>query len=73
MFSHACNQAYAKWKPSLASVQVFGCRKKMSAIAIMDYSGADELFKQMLALAAAGQLAGAIELDVTDVGMFYHL
>jgi hypothetical protein len=27
----------------------------------------------MLALAAAGQLAGAIELDVTDVGMFYHL
>ena len=28
-------------------VQVFGCRKKMSAIAILDYAGAEALFKQM--------------------------
>ncbi len=28
-------------------MQVFGCRKKMSAIAILDYAGAEALFKQM--------------------------
>ena len=36
-------------------VQVFGCRKKMSAIAILDYGGANELFNQMSALAQKGR------------------
>lgn len=36
-------------------VQVFGCRKKMSAIAILDYGGANELFNQMGALAQKGR------------------
>lgn len=35
--------------------QVFGCRKKMSAIAILDCSGADELFAQMMALMEQGR------------------
>ena len=36
--------------------QVFGCRKKMSAIAILDYGGANELFHQMSALAKKGRV-----------------
>ena len=36
-------------------MQVFGCRKKMSAIAVLDYGGANELFKQMSALAQKGR------------------
>ena len=36
-------------------MQVFGCRKKMSAIAILDYSGAEGLFKEMGQLAAQGR------------------
>lgn len=40
---------------SLAMAQVFGCRKKMSAIAILEYGGANELFNQMSALAKKGQ------------------
>ena len=37
-------------------VQVFGCRKKMSAIAILDFGGANELFHQMSVLAQQGRL-----------------
>ena len=36
-------------------LQVFGCRKKMSAIAILDYGGANELFNQMSVLAKKGR------------------
>ena len=36
-------------------MQVFGCRKKMSAIAILEYGGANELFTQMSALAQKGR------------------
>ena len=36
-------------------VQVFGCRKKMSAIAILEYSGAEQLFKTMSQQAQAGR------------------
>ncbi|DBA75326.1 TPA: Selenocysteine insertion sequence-binding protein 2 [Trebouxia sp. C0004] len=36
--------------------QVFGCRKKMSAIAILEYGGANELFHQMSALAKKGRV-----------------
>jgi len=36
--------------------QVFGCRKKMSAIAILDFGGANELFHQMSALAKKGRV-----------------
>lgn len=36
-------------------LQVFGCRKKMSAIAILDYSGAEALFKQMEQCAEEGR------------------
>ncbi|KAK9818831.1 hypothetical protein WJX74_008862 [Apatococcus lobatus] len=35
--------------------QVFGCRKKMSAIAVLDYSSAEAMHKRMTALAAAGR------------------
>ncbi|KAK9800307.1 hypothetical protein WJX73_010757 [Symbiochloris irregularis] len=35
--------------------QVFGCRKKMSAIAILDAGGAEELYGQMQGLAAEGR------------------
>ena len=38
-----------------AMLQVFGCRKKMSAIAILDYSGAEGLFKEMEKLAEQGR------------------
>ena len=38
------------------AAQVFGCRKKMSAIAILDYGGANELFHQMSALAKKGRV-----------------
>lgn len=40
---------------SWTNMQVFGCRKKMSAIAILDYGGANELFNQMSALAQKGR------------------
>ena len=40
---------------SPAVLQVFGCRKKMSAIAILDYSGAEGLFKEMEKLADQGR------------------
>lgn len=39
----------------MGTVQVFGCRKKMSAIAILEYGGANELFNQMSALAKKGR------------------
>lgn len=32
---------------AISTTQVFGCRKKMSAIAILDYAGAETLFRQM--------------------------
>ena len=38
------------------AVQVFGCRKKMSAIAILDSSGAEELYRQMQQLAVQGRM-----------------
>lgn len=36
-------------------MQVFGCRKKMSAIAVLDYSSAEGMHKRMTSLAAAGR------------------
>ena len=36
-------------------MQVFGCRKKMSAIAVLDYSSAEAMHKRMTLLAAAGR------------------
>jgi hypothetical protein len=45
-----------KWTfPILA--QMFGCRKKMSAIAILDYSGAEAIYNHMETLAQQGRLA----------------
>ena len=38
------------------SLQVFGCRKKMSSIAILDYGGANELYARMQQLAQQGRL-----------------
>jgi selenocysteine insertion sequence-binding protein 2 len=35
--------------------QIFGCRKKMSAIAILDYAGAEELYREMEQLAQEGR------------------
>ena len=43
-----------------ALAQVFGCRKKMSAIAILDYSGAEAMFKQMEQHAEEGRKEWAI-------------
>ncbi len=40
--------------PNLCCVQVFGCRKKMSAIAILDISGAEHLLRMIETLAAQG-------------------
>ncbi|EIE24823.1 hypothetical protein COCSUDRAFT_46959 [Coccomyxa subellipsoidea C-169] len=37
--------------------QMFGCRKKMSAIAILDYSGAEAIYHHMEALAQQGRTA----------------
>lgn len=37
------------------SPQMFGCRKKMSAIAILDYSGAEAVFHHMESLAQEGR------------------
>ncbi|BDA49260.1 probable selenocysteine insertion sequence-binding protein 2-like at C-terminar half [Coccomyxa sp. Obi] len=37
--------------------QMFGCRKKMSAIAILDYSGAEAIYHHMEALAQQGRAA----------------
>ena len=37
-------------------MQVFGCRKKMSSIAILDYGGANELYARMQQLAQQGRL-----------------
>lgn len=34
---------------------MFGCRKKMSAIAVLDYSSAEGMHKRMTLLAAAGR------------------
>lgn len=34
---------------------MFGCRKKMSAIAILDYSGAEAVYHHMEALAEEGR------------------
>ena len=42
---------------SLACTQMFGCRKKMSAIAILDYSGAEAVYRHMEALAEEGRQA----------------
>ncbi len=36
---------------------MFGCRKKMSAIAILDYSGAEAIYHHMEALAQQGRTA----------------
>jgi len=36
-------------------LQIFGCRKKMSAIAILDHSGAEDLYKEMEQLAQDGR------------------
>ena len=38
------------------SLQVFGCRKKMSSIAILDYGGANELYARMQQMAQQGRL-----------------
>lgn len=35
--------------------QVFGCRKKMSAIAVLNHQGAEALYKRMHDLAAQGR------------------
>ncbi|KAK9858850.1 hypothetical protein WJX84_009351 [Apatococcus fuscideae] len=35
--------------------QVFGCRKKMSAIAVLDFSSAEGMYNRMTSLAAAGR------------------
>lgn len=40
-----------------ACAQMFGCRKKMSAIAILDYSGAEAIYHHMEALAQQGRTA----------------
>jgi hypothetical protein len=40
-----------------AGTQMFGCRKKMSAIAILDYSGAEAVYHHMEALAEEGRQA----------------
>ena len=48
-----CSSTAGQAEP--VSLQVFGCRKKMSAIAILDYGGANELFNQMSALAQKGR------------------
>ena len=45
--SKACNDQRQSVKDAEYWLQVFGCRKKMSAIAILDYAGAEVLFKQM--------------------------
>lgn len=37
--------------------QMFGCRKKMSAIAILDYSGAEAIYHHMEMLAQQGRAA----------------
>lgn len=37
--------------------KIFGQRKRASAFALMDVGGADDLFRQLLALADAGRLA----------------
>ena len=47
-------------------MQVFGCRKKMSSIAILDYGGANELYARMQQLAQQGRLD--FQRQATELG-----
>lgn len=40
---------------AISALQMFGCRKKMSAIAILDYSGAEAVYHHMESLAKDGR------------------
>ena len=51
-----------------ARPQMFGCRKKMSAIAILDHSGAEAVYDHMQALARQGRLAWLLHHGSTEGG-----
>ena len=48
-------QSSERSKMQRALLQMFGCRKKMSAIAILDYSGAEAVYHHMESLAQEGR------------------
>lgn len=47
--------AAAAYHPS--PLQVFGTKKRMSAVAVLDVAGVDDLFEMVLQLALEGRLA----------------
>lgn len=52
---HHCTAGGSASGSTWVCLQVFGCRKKMSAIAVLDFSGAEQLYAQMQQLAAQGR------------------
>lgn len=55
---HSAHSLTRPMRPGHALVrQAFGCPKKMSAIAILDYRGAEDQYRRVEALAAQGRAA----------------